>query len=215
MNVEDIAVYGAGGFGSEVLALVKSLNLSGSRFNIIGFFDDGRSKGETSNGLPVLGGAEELGNWETKLNVVFAISDPKVIKRIVKNLSNKNLNYPNIIAGDVNFFDSASFDIGFGNVIFFASRISVNVKMGNFNICNSMLSVGHDVQIGDFNYFGPVTRISGNVNVDELCNFSVGTIILQGLSIGPSVVTAPGAIVTRIAKSGLYYGNPARLLKNS
>ena len=56
----NIAIYGAGGFGREVLTLVQDINRAGRKYDIMGFFDDGLPKGTVVNGLSVLGGLEEL-----------------------------------------------------------------------------------------------------------------------------------------------------------
>ena len=61
--MKDIAIYGAGGFGREVQLLIEQLNAKELTYNFIGFFDDGKSKGELINGFPVLGGMEELNGW--------------------------------------------------------------------------------------------------------------------------------------------------------
>lgn len=54
--MEDIAIYGVGGFGQEVLALIEQINERENKYNFTGFFDDGRERGEMINGFPVLGG---------------------------------------------------------------------------------------------------------------------------------------------------------------
>lgn len=46
--MKDIAIYGAGGFGREIACLIMIINgsLEQPEWNLIGFFDDGRHKGE-------------------------------------------------------------------------------------------------------------------------------------------------------------------------
>ena len=39
--MNDIAIFGVGGFGREVLALIKDINKVTPTWNIVGFFDDG------------------------------------------------------------------------------------------------------------------------------------------------------------------------------
>ena len=57
--MKDIAIFGVGGFGREVLTLIKHINQSKPTYRIIGFFDDGHEQGEMVNGYPVLGTTEE------------------------------------------------------------------------------------------------------------------------------------------------------------
>lgn len=42
--------------------------------------------------------------------------------------------------------------------------------IGNFNVMNAGVTVGHDSRIGNFNSFMPAVRISGEVTIGE-CNF--------------------------------------------
>ena len=60
MQLKDIAVFGVGGFGRGVLALIENINKEETKYNIRGFFDDGHKKGEIINGYPVLGKTEDL-----------------------------------------------------------------------------------------------------------------------------------------------------------
>ena len=43
-KMKDIAIFGVGGFGREVLALIKNINEVTPTWNIVGFFDDGYEK---------------------------------------------------------------------------------------------------------------------------------------------------------------------------
>ena len=39
--MKKIAIYGAGGFGREVLTLINDINKINPQYQVIGFFDDG------------------------------------------------------------------------------------------------------------------------------------------------------------------------------
>lgn len=60
MRLKDIAIFGVGGFGREVLTLIQDINKVEPIYNIVGFFDDGHEKGEMINRYPVLGKTEDL-----------------------------------------------------------------------------------------------------------------------------------------------------------
>ena len=85
--MKDIAIFGVGGFGREVLTLIKDINHCSLEWNVIGFFDDGHPKGEIINGVPVLGGMDELNGWEKPLSVMIAIGNPSTKKKIVKKIN--------------------------------------------------------------------------------------------------------------------------------
>lgn len=67
----DIAIYGVGGFGREVLTLIQDINSAEQVYNLVGFFDDGVTKGTVVNGFPVLGGADDLNGWTGDIAVGF------------------------------------------------------------------------------------------------------------------------------------------------
>ena len=78
--MKDIAIFGVGGFGREVLALIQDINRVESQWNIVGFFDDGYEKGLMINGYPTLGKIEDLNNWETDIAIAISIGSPVVKK---------------------------------------------------------------------------------------------------------------------------------------
>ena len=57
--MNDIAIYGAGGFGREVACLLKLINEQKPTWNLVGFFDDGKEFGYKTEYGSVLGGIKE------------------------------------------------------------------------------------------------------------------------------------------------------------
>ena len=104
--------------------------------------------------------------------------------------------------------------IGQGNVITFGGRVSCGVTIGNFNLMNGCVSLGHDVTIGDCNVMQPEVRISGETNVGNANFLGVRCTVLQGLTIGNSVRIGTGSVVMRKTKDGMsYFGNPAKMIR--
>ena len=212
--MKDIAIYGAGGYGSEISCLIQKINSRGPQLNFIGFFDDNRNlDGQKLQYGVVLGGIEALNNWDKPLSVVLAIANPEVLEVIINKITNKNIDFPNLLDPDISYLDFRSFLIGQGNIIGYGCRFSCNVKIGNFNIIINATTIGHDVQIGDFNVLFPETRLSGLVKVGNSNFFGMRTAVLQGLNIGNKTRIAAGSFVMRNTADGfLYVGNPARKL---
>lgn len=111
--MKDIAIFGVGGFGREVLTLIQAINNVSQQWNVVGFFDDGYHVGYSVNGYSVLGGVDELNSWADPLSVVVAIGTPKIKRAVVNKISNPNLSFPTIvhpsvIIGDPNFISIGS-----------------------------------------------------------------------------------------------------------
>lgn len=209
--MKKIAIYGAGGFGKEVAAILNKINEIKSSYELIGFFDDGVSEGtKISHFGKVLGGCDTLNAWPTKIAVVFAIGSPKIIELLVGKITNPKIDYPNIIHPEVFFADPITFKMGRGNVIVRGCSFSVDVAVGDFNQFNSLTALAHDVQVGSFNVFMPLTRVSGEVKIGDHNIFGLNTLIMQKIKIGNKVRSGPGAVLmTKPKDDNLYMGNPA------
>lgn len=212
-TMKDIAIYGFGGFGREVACVIKAINQKSPKWNLIGYFDDTHQPGESNSYGIVLGGLDTLNNYNKPLSIVVAIATPIIVQSIISKINNKKITYPNIIAPNVLFFDEGSFQIGIGNIITFGSRISCNVSIGNFNLLNGCVSLGHDVVLGDYNMLQPETRISGNTIIGNLNFFGVRSLVLQGLKIGNQVKVGTSSVIMRKTKDGkTYFGCPAKII---
>ena len=210
--MKDIAIFGAGGFGREVACLINIINEVKPTWNIIGFFDDGIETGtEVSHYGSVLGGKNELNEWNQPLSVVIAVGAPLVVKKIVEGINNPFIDFPNIIHPSFIVVDNQSFSIGKGNIIQRNCSVSCDVVIGDFNVLNGTVYMGHDDKIGSFNTFMPGVRVSGEVIVGEGNFFGVGSIVLQQIRIGNHIRLGAGSVLMTKPKDGnLYIGNPAR-----
>lgn len=213
--MKNIAIFGAGGFGKEVAAVLIKINEQSSCWNLIGFFDDGIEEGTPiSKYGEVLGGVEKLNQWKEGLSVVFAIGSPDVLRLLVSKITNPQITFPNIIHPEVFFADKETLKMGQGNVVVRGCSFSVDVKVGDFNQFNSISALAHDVEVGSYNVFMPLTRVSGEVQIGDANVFGLNTLILQRLKIGDRKRTGPGTVIlTKPREEGLYMGNPAKLTK--
>lgn len=212
--MKDLAIYGAGGFGREIACLVNIINAEKPTFNFIGFFDDGRLKGEMNEYGEVLGGIEVLNNWNRPLSIVIAIGNPHIVEKIVSNIKNTLIEFPNLISPDVKYLDQKTCSMGVGNVVCTGCLFSCNTKIGNFNQFNGFITVGHDVIIGDFNSMMPGVRISGEVTIGNRNFWGFNSGIIQQKTVGNDVTIGAGAILLRKPKDGCtYVGIPASMVK--
>lgn len=210
INMKNIAIYGAGGFGREIACMINAINELKPQWNFLGFFDDGFERGSKNIFGQILGGIDQLNSWESEINIVFSIANPNTLKKVVTRIENSNVIFPNLFAPNVNFLHKDSLKIGKGNILFFGTRVSCEVAIGDFNLLNGFVSLGHDVKIGNFNVLGPMVRLSGNVTIQNENFFGVQSIVLQGLKIGIKTKVGPNSVIIRNTKDEtLYMGNPA------
>lgn len=212
--MKDIAIYGFGGFGREIACLIRKINESKPTWNLIGYFDDGVNVGVKNSYGEVLGGLRELNTYSTSLSIVFAIAAPLVVNKLYREIVNSNIEYPNLIAPNVFFFDESTITMGKGNIITFGNRFSCNIKLGDFNLINGCCSFGHDVVIGSFNVLQPEVRVSGSVTIGDTNFLGARSFLLQQIKIGNNTKIGAMSLVVRKTKDNeSYFGTPAKRIK--
>src|SRR5262245_29097308 len=97
-----IFIYGAGGLGREVLAMLRHIEIWEPR----GFLDDGIAAGSLVNGLAVIGGSGIISSLG-EANIVVAVGNPLVKRKIVSHFFSP-LIFPTLIHPSVNILDSDS-----------------------------------------------------------------------------------------------------------
>lgn len=212
--MEKIVIVGAGGFGREVEWLINRINKVKPTYEIVGFADDGKEKGEQVGHSEVIYTTEELSKVNEELNIVIAIGNAKVRKMIAeKLLVNDKLSFPNIIDPAV-IYDDDEVILGDGNIICGGTIMTVNISIGNFNIINLDCTIGHDDILKDYITIYPSVNVSGNVVVENCVEIGTGTQIIQGLSIRDNVIIgASAAVVKNIVEEGTYVGVPVKRLE--
>lgn len=212
--MKKIAVFGAGGFGREVLALINDINCLYHQYQVIGFYDDGISKGTDVNGFSVLGGINELNNVKEEISVVLAIGNPVTKKTILNKIINPLVDFPTIIHPSVMIGDREWVSIGRGCIICGGTIITTNIEIKNFVILNLSCTVGHDTVIGDYSAFMPSVNISGEVKIGECVYVGTGAKIINQLRIGEGTIVGAGAVVAKdLPANCTAVGVPAKVIK--
>ena len=213
-NGKNIAVFGAGGFGLEVAMLIEQINEGSKKWELIGFFDDGIGKGKTINGYPVIGGVEELNQWEGKLFLVFALGQPGIKKAVCEKIKNKKIVYPVLIHPNVIIGNRKYVTIGEGCIIAAGNIITTNIFIGKHVILNLACTVGHESEIGDFSSFMPTCNISGEVQIGEETFWGTGAKIINGIRVGNNVIVGAGSvIINNVIDNVTVAGVPAEIIK--
>ena len=212
--MKDILIYGFGGFGHEVACLIQHINNEKPTWNVIGYIDDGVEVGTECKYGKVLGNCDTLNAWDKPVAVVIAIGSCKAIEVVSKKIVNPKVEFPNIVAPNVFYFDEESVTMGKGNIVTFGCRFSCNTRLGDFNVLNGNISLGHDATLGSYNVLFPETRISGQTSVGDRNFFGARCFVAQCLKVGNDCRFGAGAYILRKTKDGyLYMGNPAKRIE--
>lgn len=204
---QDFVIIGSGGLAKEIKFLLKQVFKN--EINFLGYIDQKKTH------VGVIGDDDWLLNTQKKLNVVFGIGTPKIIKELSeKYIKNSNLIFPNVIHPNV-IGDFENIKIGIGNIITAGNILTTDIKIGNFNIFNSNSTIGHDTIIGNYNLFNPSTNISGNIKIENSCLFGCGCQVLEKLNIVNYSIIGAGAVVNKSIneENGIYVGIPFKKIK--
>jgi sugar O-acyltransferase (sialic acid O-acetyltransferase NeuD family) len=207
----NIVIYGAGGLGREITLILRDINQVKKSWNLLGFYDDGKQIGEQVDGLPVLGGLHHLNTLREKLDVVIAIADPLVRKKISSALTNTYLQFPVLVHPHALTGDPERNTFKKGVIITAGTICTTGISLNEFVIVNLSCTIGHDTKIGKFCTLMPACHISGNVVINEGVLVGTGAIVLQNLKIGEGAIIGAGAVVTKNVSDGKkVIGVPAR-----
>ncbi|MCK0069922.1 acetyltransferase [Kordiimonas laminariae] len=216
------AVYGAGGFGREVMPILHEQllrqypNISELK-NKLFFVETSPSKNEV-NGYKVIPEADFLAMKDVELYFNVAIADSQVRQAISERCLNGGAKPISIVSSDARLGDEN--EIQDGLIICPYSIITSNVKIGRFFHAYMLSYVAHDCVIGDFVTFGPRVSINGNVRVKDHAYIGASAVIKQGtkenpIIIGEGATVGMGAVVTKdVPANTVVVGNPARPLEN-
>jgi sugar O-acyltransferase (sialic acid O-acetyltransferase NeuD family) len=215
---ELIGVYGASGFGREVMPLVKSQishRENAGSFELV-FIDD-NDNGTLLNSHRVVSFQDFCDTSARTKSVSIAIASSKVRERLFNKCAENSIGLfttfgPNALVLEENI-------IGSGSIFCPFSMVTSNTIIGKCFHANIYSYVAHDCVIGDFVTFAPGVKCNGNVVIEDHAYVGTGAIIKQGtpgepLVIGRNAVVGMGAVVTKSVSAGVtVVGNPARLME--
>ena len=163
---QGILVYGAGGHGRSVVALLRALG----KYDILGFLDDGYPIGETVYGLEVRGGAEQLGKMaqdglRMAINAVGGIGDLQVRLRVFDRLREAGIFNPTVIHPTAFLENSAS--LGDAVQLFPFAYVGTEVQVGYGCIINTGAIVSHNCILEPYVNLSPGATLAGGVIVGE------------------------------------------------
>lgn len=201
-------IYGASGFGKEVLPLVKQQ--FGNDVKIV-FVDDGDVPNELL-GCVILN-FDQFVNLEGKKAVTIAIANSSVREKLTLKCLENRIEIFDVKALNVVRLENVK--MGVGSILCPFVTLTSDVTIGKGFQANIYSYVAHDCVIGDYVTFAPAVKCNGNVHIEDHVYIGTGAIIHQGkpnkpLKIGKGAVIAAGAVVTKSVPEGMtVFGNPA------
>jgi sugar O-acyltransferase (sialic acid O-acetyltransferase NeuD family) len=215
--VNGIVIVGAGGFGREVLTLVRDVNeATPGTWDFLGFLSaeppdatvlqrvDARYLGADTD-LELLASLRgchfvaAIGACSTRRAVTTRMTDA--------GLAPATLVHPTAVIGE-------DVELGAGAAVCAGSILTTNIRVGRGVSIDRSVNVGHDCVLGEFATLAPGSTISGNVTLADEVYMGTNSCTIQGVAIGAGSTVGAGAVVTRDVEPGAtVVGAPARPLQ--
>ena len=210
--MRDLIIYGAGGLGREMLGLVCAMDPQRSKWNFLGFIDDGKPAGTPVSDAVVLGGMSWFSSVAGSVAVVMGLADPEAKGAVYAKLSqNPMIEFPVLVHPLAYVEPSAT--LAPGVIVSPFCFVALSASLGICSFLNAASQVGHDSVVGDFCSVMPSVNISGNVTIGPRTLVGAGAKILQGLKIGSDATVGIGSVVLNdVPDACTVLGYPARVI---
>lgn len=208
-----LVIYGAGGFGREVLDIYQATG--GAGHDAVAFVDDGDlAPGSRINGAELLGGWDALLKCDpASTQVCIGIGNPKYRARLAARLHAAGFRLATLI--DPSAIVRPTAVLGAGTIVGARAFVSCNSKVGENVLLNVACLVGHDALVGPHTVVSPGVSILGGVKIGEGNDLGTGSQIFPRLELGPWAKVAMGTSVFKdVPANATVCGNPARVVQS-
>lgn len=209
-----LVIFGAGGFGREVLQIVRDINrIEPGSWSVLGFVVDAEYQSTMRiHGLPILGGVDWLAK-HPEVEVVIAIGAPAVRAHIAKRVSLEASNafatlvHPRAWLGE-------NVQLGPGSIICAGALLTTDIAIGSHVQVHIGATVGHDAALDEFVTVSPAVCISGHVRVAEGVEIGAGSVLVPKVEIGEWTIIGAGSVIIRPLPCNVTaVGSPAKVIR--
>jgi sugar O-acyltransferase (sialic acid O-acetyltransferase NeuD family) len=192
-----LALYGAGGHASEVIAQLKSMNYSISRI-----FVDEQYVTEAFSPISDFNPEEYL--------MMIPVSNSQAREKMVNKLP-KETEFFSFIHPTALLMDKNTIKLGVGSFIGAYSILTTDILVGDHAILNRGVHLGHGCSIGDYFSAMPSSVVSGDVKIGNKVYLGTNASVKEKITICDDVTIGMNSPVHHdILESGIYVGDNLR-----
>ena len=210
--LEKIVVIGASGHASVIIDCIEKEN----KYQILGIINT-ENIGNTFLGYPILGDDTHIPNIQKNypsIKYIIAIGDNIQRNKVYDKLihTTPEMQFASVIHPSAIIGKNVRIDPG--TVVFPGVIINANAHIKSFVILNTRAIIEHDCVIDTFSSINPNAVLGGNVKIGHLTVICMGASIIQNINIGKrNVIGANSLVLKDIKDNAIYYGTPARYIR--
>ena len=210
IDARPVLVYGAGGFGREVVSWLRTDGLATLR--PVGFVDDAAAAPglDDRTGLPVgpLGDMVEAHPGAAMLLALGSGASRQAAAERVRaaGLTLERFVHSSVIVGE-------RVEIGEGSLVMPGTILTCDIRIGEYVVVNCSCNIGHDVAIGSYSTLLGNNSLNGNVTIGEFVTIGSRATIHPGKRVGDRSIVGIGSVVLKSVRPEVtVFGAPARML---
>lgn len=217
-GVKLFGVYGAGGFGREVMPVLAewAARQVGPDETARAVFIDDAAADHPPGKYDILTLEQFAGAGALSREAVLAVGSGELRAKLAEKCRAAGVSLGHVIASNAMVLDNV--ELGEGAVLCPFSMVTSDTQIGALFQANIYAYVAHDCVVGDRVTLAPGAKVNGNVEIGDDVYIGTGAVIRPGapgnrLVIGAGAVVGMGAVVTKdVAPGATVVGNPAKPL---
>lgn len=211
--MKNVLIIGASGHGSVIL---DSIERSGE-YQVIGFIDSFKPKGNKINGYEILGNESDFPYLIEKFNIyggIVAIGDNWTRSRVVNRITHIFPDFKFITVIHPLAIVGKDVSIGPGSVFMPGAVVNTSSVVGNHCIINTNSSLGHDGKMENFSSLASGVTLGGNCYIGRYSAISLGAKVIENVTILDHTVIGAGSLVLDdMPGYSVAYGSPAKVIR--
>jgi sugar O-acyltransferase (sialic acid O-acetyltransferase NeuD family) len=214
-----VIILGGLGNGTVIASAIKDANKKGDiEIEVAGFLNDRTAKGESIEGLPVLGKLDDIQKFISDgfyfVNTIFKIDGQKERIKLVENLNIPIERLATFIHPTA--YIASQVEIGPGCIILPNVCISPSTKLGKGCIVLTAATIAHNCEIGDHCHIASQACLGSHLKIGEGVHFGLNCTIREHLTIGQFSTIGMGAILlNNVGEDEIWVGVPAKFLRKT
>jgi sugar O-acyltransferase (sialic acid O-acetyltransferase NeuD family) len=211
--MKNVLIFGIGGHAKVLVDIIEKQE----KYNIAGFINQNYEQNKFEMGYRVLGDELSLKKIISKYEIyggIIGIGDNSIrasvkekVHMLIPNFKFVNCIHPNSSLGkDV--------ILGEGNVLMAGTIINSSSRVKNHCILNTNSSIDHDCLMSNYSSIAPNVTVGGNVQIGDYSAIGIGSNILHNVTIGENCIIGGGSLVCNDTdRNSVYYGSPSKYIR--